>query len=612
MRSLRPVYPQRNVTSRPGDAPSAPHDSVPCRTGETRPGSFRPFRMPVLWRRMSFIRRWVRITARGLVAACGLSLSPAAALGQAAQDSTCRVYLQGSDFVGPTADLARLIHLSDTASHASFSIQRAARVHSGDACPAPASITRLARLLGAPPPDDGVRLFAPELLVVGNSAYPRDWNDGVLWAGRGMNAALTAGAQFRWGLFSAALAPVVAWQSNSAFDARLRNDTARSEFANPWWDGIDAPQRFGAGTFSTVDPGQSFARIDVRGFAAGLSSENIRWGPVRRNPLLLSGTAPGFAHIFLETSRPVDVWIADLEFQLFWGRLDESDYFDNDPENDERVLAGLLLALQPRLLDGLTVGGGRLQSLTWWPELTLSDALLRPYRGLSQNPRGRGGDNQLITMFFHWATAPAGLEAYGEWAREDHWGTWDQLLRNLDSSQAWSLGVQKLIRRGDQALRLSAEVTHLADALPSRFSARLGPIAFYTHTPVTQGHTHRGQLLGAPIGTGAESLFLGGDYFWHAGRTSLSLERARYEDDLYSIRYAPEFRAHARDVELSVRAGHLAAFGALSFDAEVGWSMRYNRSFLGLDTIQPGDEYRRDDNWSLRTRVRWTPRGSSP
>jgi hypothetical protein len=129
---------------------------------------------------------------------------------------------------------------------------------------------------------------------------------------------------------------------------------------------------------------------------------------------------------------------------------------------------------------------------------------------------------------------------------------------------------------------------------------------------VTQGHTHRGQLLGAPIGTGAESLFLGGDYFWHAGRTSLSLERARYEDDLYSIRYAPEFRAHARDVELSVRAGHLAAFGALSVDAELGWSMRYNRSFLGLDTIQPGDEYRRDDNWSLRTRVRWTPQGSAP
>jgi hypothetical protein len=215
----------------------------------------------------------------------------------------------------------------------------------------------------------------------------------------------------------------------------------------------------------------------------------------------------------------------------------------------------------------------------------------------------------LLTAFFRWATAPAGLEVYGEWAREDHWGTWDQLLRNLDSSQAWSLGLQKLLRRGDNALRFSAEITHLADALPSRFAARTGPIAFYTNTSVTQGHTHRGQMLGAPIGSGAESLFLGGDYFWRAGRTSLSIERARYEDDVYSVHFAPRFRAHARDAELSLRAGHLTAFGPLSIDAELGWSMRYNRDFLGLDSIEYGDAYRRDDNWSLRTRLRWTPGG---
>src|SRR5690606_1845485 len=156
-----------------------------------------------------------------------------------------------------------------------------------------------------------IRIIAPELLVVGNSAYPRDWNDGALWAGRGIGASLTAGAEIRLGPFSAALAPIVTWQSNSEFDIRERTDTTRSPFANPWTSGIDEPQRFGTGSFSRIDAGHSYVRADVRGLAAGFSNETLRWGPSIRNPLLLSGTAAGFAHAFVETARPVDIWIGD-------------------------------------------------------------------------------------------------------------------------------------------------------------------------------------------------------------------------------------------------------------------------------------------------------------
>ncbi|MGH7446140.1 MAG: hypothetical protein ACRELT_01175, partial [Longimicrobiales bacterium] len=294
--------------------------------------------------------------ATAFAGACLLFVSiPAPADGQAA-DSTCAIHLQGADFVGAAADLSRVLDLQDTASHASFVMLRAGRGHSANACAAPAAVARLARHLGTQPPAGGVRLLPAELRVIGNSAYPRDWNDGMLWSGRGMNAAITAGAQFRWGPLSAAIAPVAAWQSNAEFDLRLNMDTAQSEFASALWPGIDLPQRFGTGSVTRVDAGQSFARIDIRGFGAGFSNENIRWGPSRRNPLLLSGTAAGFAHAFIETGRPVDVWIGDLEFQLFWGRLEESEYFDSDPDNDHRMLAGLLVALQPRILDGLTIG----------------------------------------------------------------------------------------------------------------------------------------------------------------------------------------------------------------------------------------------------------------
>src|SRR5690606_4993730 len=254
-------------------------------------------------------------------------------------------------------------------------------------------------------------------------------------------------------------------------------------------------------------------------------------------------------------------------------------YFDDDPDNDDRLLAGLLVAFQPRIFDGLAIGGARTQSFTWWPDLSWSEVLLRPYRGLSENPQGRElGDNQLLTFFFRWSAAPFGMEAYGEWAREDHWEGTAGLFRNLDSSQGYTIGLQKLVRRGDDVLRIGAEVTHLADALPGLFGGRPGHIAFYTNTSVRQGHTHRGQMLGAPIGTGAESQWLGADYFWSGGRTSLSIERARYESERYQEAFAPRFGAAARDVEFSVRTGHLMSFGDLSAHAEIGWSTRRNRA----------------------------------
>ena len=536
----------------------------------------------------------------------GLACFPSVARGQAA-DTSCQVHLQSADFVSPAADLARLIDLQDSTPHASYVLQRAGQGHTANTCGVPASVAQLARSLASPGPRTGARLLVPELLIVGNSAYARDWNDGALWGGRGLNGRVAAGVEARWGPITAAVAPIVVWQSNAAFDIAVNADGTRSEFAYNWVHGIDAPQRFGSGSFGRIDAGHSFARVDYLGFGAGLSNENIQWGPARRNALLLSGTAAGFPHVFIETQKPADIYIGDLELQAFWGRLEESEYFDLEPDNDTRMLAGLLLALRPRILEGLTIGGARVHSMTWWPELSFMDLALQPYRGVQQNPGGRSGDNQLLGVFFRWKSAPAAFEVYGEWARDDHWGTWTELLRNLDSSQAWSLGLQKLIHRGDNALRLSAEVTHLADALPSRMVFRTGPISFYSNTSVTQGHTQRGQMLGAPIGTGAEALFVGGDYFWSGGRTSVSLERARYNEDAYSVQYAPRFRAGARDTELSARAGHVAVLGPVTVDAELGWSVRYNRDLLGLAEIEPGEAYRRDDNVSLRLGLRWVP-----
>jgi hypothetical protein len=526
---------------------------------------------------------------------------------RAQEPETCIISIRSADFAGPHGELARLIQLYDSTRSRSFMLRRAGEHYEVNACRTQEPLGRLGRALGTRRSGTLLKPLPAELLVVGNSAYPRDRHDGALWAGRGLNASVTAGAEVRWRFLTAAVAPVVTWQANADFEIIPQHVDGLSAVVHPWWGSImDAPQRFGESSYSTVHPGQSFLRADLTGVGIGISTENMTWGPALLNPILLSGTGPGFPHIFLETSRPLDLIVLGVEFQLFWGVLRESAYFDDDPDNDRRVLAGALLSIEPYFVDGLHVGVGRMHAQTWWPDLTTSDLLLGPYTDVFGNPQGEYGDNQLIAVFLRWAVPRTRMDVYGEWAREDHWGKSVELLRNLDSSQGWTLGVQKLVDMRAGILRVGVEITHLEDALPILFASR-GAIPFYSNTAVTQGHTHRGQWLGAPIGTGGESQSLAADWFSRFGRTSLSVERARYEAEAYHFNFMHAYGAHARDSELTFSAAHLAAFGSLAARAEIGWSRRWNRSLIGLDAADIARPYRREDNVGVRISARWQP-----
>jgi hypothetical protein len=383
------------------------------------------------------------------------------------------------------------------------------------------------------------------------------------------------------------------------------DSVAYSRYVDRWHGQfIDLPQRFGKDSYTTLDAGQSYARVRVAGWRAGISNENLAWGPARRNPLLLSGTAAGFPHVFIETSRPNNVLVGTAELQLFWGRLSESDYFDHEPVNDRRALAGIVATFRPRGLDGLYLGASRLHAQTWGPNVPLRDLLIRPFTGLQPDSSGFPRDLRLYALFLRWVAAPGGFEVYGEWARQDEWQHWFRLLNRVNASQAYTIGLQKVVRRGDNAVRFAAEITHLADALPHRDVGR-GLTSLYVSPHVVQGHTHRGQLLGAPIGPGSEAQFMGADLFWSGGRSSFSVERVRYDDDAYYAVWGQYAGPHGHDTELSFRGGHLIGAATFAVEAELGYSLRYNRDFLGLGRANLPD--RLDSNFGLRLSGRWNP-----
>ncbi|HXG71196.1 MAG TPA: hypothetical protein VNJ04_11385, partial [Gemmatimonadaceae bacterium] len=96
-----------------------------------------------------------------------------------------------------------------------------------------------------------------------NSHFPYGFNDGAVWAGRGLTTAVEGGAVFRAGPLSVALNPIAFRAENAAFGLLPNGYSGAQSFA----DGlaateVDRPQRFGEGAYSRLDPGQSSVRVD--------------------------------------------------------------------------------------------------------------------------------------------------------------------------------------------------------------------------------------------------------------------------------------------------------------------------------------------------------------
>ena len=418
-------------------------------------------------------------------------------------------------------------------------------------------------------------LLPAELATAYNSAYPRDRNNGVLWSGRGTSSAFSAGFFARASIVSAAVAPVFTWSANAAFPLAT---SLVGTYGAPWMSGIDWPQRFGDRAYDRVDLGASYVRIDASGLAIGVSNENLWWGPQRVWPLIMSNSAPGFPHVFVGTSRPVDIGIGHIEGEVLWGRLAESEVFDTDATNDRRLFAGAVLGFEPRGLDGFTIGFTRAYHAIEPPGgFTFTEALRASYTKIGVNA---GRDNNLLSIFARWAMTPAGFEVYGEWGRDDHWSNARDLLGELDHSQAYALGLQQVIARASEWYRVYAELVHLESAMTLRGGR--GIVTFYTNTAVTQGHTQRGQLLGAWTGPGSDAQLLGIDRIEGLREMGFYLQRTRYNTDAYYTSMAPRYGSSGHDLELTAAARYSGLFGGLRFRSELGLSRRWNRAFVDL------------------------------
>jgi hypothetical protein len=440
--------------------------------------------------------------------------------------------------------------------------------------------------------------------VVFNSRFPRTFNDGPLWAGRGFSLALTGGAAWTLGPLTGWLYPEILLEQNREFDIFPATNPLYSPLAHPWLtDRIDQPQRFGTDGRARLHPGQSGIRLDLSGFTAGASTENLVWGPAVFNPIMMSATAPGFPHVDIGTRTPLRTPVGRVEARLVWGRLAESAFFDTVTTNNGRLFTGLTLSVEPRWLPGLTLGITRVLYTGWNDSLrfvdfvTVFQPFLKDQIATGTNPEGSDDRDQLLSLVGRWVLPQSGFEVYAEWARNDHSRNLRDFILEPDHSSTFSIGFQKSVPSGDQGrVRLRGEWNHLGRS--ATFQVRATP-TLYQHHLVRQGYTHEGQPIGAGIGPGSDSQHIGMDRYHPGGRWGFYFERIRYNDDVYYARYGPSRRREGHNVELTVGASVMRRLRHVQAGVSVGINRELNRHYIiGNDAT----------NLNLALTLQWSPR----
>lgn len=386
------------------------------------------------------------------------------------------------------------------------------------------------------------------------SSFPTGWNDGGMIPTVGAQTYLSGGiyASYKW--ISIQLQPEFVFASNRSYTG-FDGDTEASwvlwyQYAN----NIDMPERFGTGPYYKILPGQSSIRFNYNKLSLGFSTENLWWGPGRRNSLLMSNTAPGFPHLTLNTTAPLRSPIGSFEGQLAVGRLQGSGYPPTDlsdpnhygqhyvPKPDGwRYFSGFVLSYQPKWLTGLSIGASR-SFVMLGSDWNIGHTLPFFGPGNVDNPDAPGGiqtgeqkkkSDEYKSVFARWVMPKGKLEFYVEYGRNDPgWDSRDRFIE-MDHTRAYIFGFRKLLpiyEADDEFIDVGMEITQLGGTRTSR--VRSSP-SWYSSNIVRHGYTQLGQALGAGVGPGGSLQTLNIAWVKRLKKLGIQFERQEHQLDFF-------------------------------------------------------------------------------
>jgi len=430
----------------------------------------------------------------------------------------------------------------------------------------------------------GFQVLLPRVTTTMNSDLPFGQNDGAMWAGKGYNFRVLAGALATFGPVKIVAVPELVSSSNyrmsiNPIDLRFARPipSSRSQFSSPFNVvpySIDFPYRMGDSAVHEIYPGQSSVTVGAGPMEIGASTENEWWGPAIKNPILLSDNAPGFPHAFLRTGRALVSPIGVFEGRWIVGGLHESDYFDTDSSNDVRFLSSIGLSWKPKPTSGMTFGIAR---SVYGPSTGYGNAFSHVFDFIKSTGHPNAlpaddstmtpGDDQIFELFGRWVIPGYGLETYLEWARAEMPSSLRDFLVQPNHTRGYTAGLQWVhpVSKTEANFRIQGELTNVEQSSSYRFR----PIgSFYTSRAVIQGYTNEGQMLGAAVGPGSSGEFIAMDYMHPSFMIGANFARNRVNNDAFFLRSNPHRCFHDVTVSPGLRGGITTKY----FNVRADWN----------------------------------------
>ena len=402
-----------------------------------------------------------------------------------------------------------------------------------------------------------------------NSDHPYGWNQAPMIPAKGFQTVASAGFFLRYGPLSIQFKPEFADAQNSSFSTfnPIQYDVIFARYYDIY-NNIDLPVRFGTTEYRRAYWGQSSVRLNYNSLSIGVSTENLWWGPGIQNSLLMSNTAPGFAHITLNTTKPIQTAIGSFEGQIIAGKLENSGFAPLIPDhyffstdlyvpklNDWRYLKGFILTWQPKWVPGLFLGYDE-SSQTY--EMNLSGfgdyfPFFSPIKKITTPDNSINTPDQLSSVFMRWLWTKEHAEFYFEWGQYNNSQDLYQLLLAPNNSRAYIVGVRKMLpfsKAKNENVLIGVEVTQLQENSISNIESGK---EWYVSQSIRQGYTNQGQELGAGIGPGGNLQSI--DVSWVKGLKKIGLQFQRYvhNNDFYYYAFydSEDYSRHWVDLSLA-------------------------------------------------------------
>jgi hypothetical protein len=388
-----------------------------------------------------------------------------------------------------------------------------------------------------------------------NSLLPISFNDGNMYPARGWQERYSVGVNLKLLIFDINYQPEKLTVQNLRQEYYSGN-TGDGNFMFKYFgmvaNNIDNFRQFGYDKIEETTLGQSRVGIKFKYISAGISNENIWWGPGKRNSLVFTNNAAGFKHYYLKTVEPIKTYIGNFELAGVVGKLETTKYTEIDQELlNACQVCKVFKNLDEREIDGITINFNP----KWVPNFYIGYAYSRQFYRNARNAIGETlsfftkdlAKQEVGSLFFRFSMPEDYAEFYGEMGLPNE-APWPWKFFKERMRPAFVFGATKLVplKLFNSYLSLNAEFTQLQlmnpqDIFYSGYPFAGGkPNSWYLSTIVQQGWSNNGQLIGASIGPGSNNQSI--SLSWNKGYNKIGIfvERTVFNNDFYySVYYNP-------------------------------------------------------------------------